>query len=428
MSQNNSDTEVIDIKKITEKSDSDKSDKSSKVRSRRTASVKKDDSSKSSVKDDKPVVHEIDSDDIDVSQMELIANKKKLTKKPSEVDNKIDIDVSIKKSTKRSYKKKSKSDSSSSSSSSDTKIDSDDKKKKRIEKENNNEYIRKEKSELLYKFSKIRNLEKWSSLKFDMTNSLEEIKNEFDRVTNAIKVDRSVNFLKRMLLLGVQGVEMLNNKFDPFGVDLDGWGEAMSYNMENQDYDDVMTELYEKYKSAGEMSPEVKLIFMIVSSAAFFTISKKLASVDSQGGIMNFLGNMMNQKGQSQQTPQGMPQVMTPQQQQLYQQQLYQQQMQQQQMQQQQMQQQMQQQQMQQQRNIHNQSETSEDNEPSKMNDPQKLQDTIALNNILDTMKKRQSEKKVDVAETSVSEIKTIPSMISNKKRGRPTTTTIKRK
>ena len=93
MSQNNSDTEVIDIKKITEKSDSDKSDKSSKVRSRRTASVKKDDSSKSSVKDDKPVVHEIDSDDIDVSQMELIANKKKLTKKPSEVDNKIDIDA-----------------------------------------------------------------------------------------------------------------------------------------------------------------------------------------------------------------------------------------------------------------------------------------------------------------------------------------------
>ena len=56
----------------------------------------------------------------------------------------------------------------------------------------------------------------------------------------------------------------------------------------------------------------------------------------------------------------------------------------------------------QQQRKNNNPSETSEDNMPSKMNDPQKLQDTIALNNILDTMKKRQNEKKVDVADTSV--------------------------
>ena len=126
-----------------------------------------------------------------------------------------------------------------------------------------------------------------------MNCSLEEIKNEFDRVNNAIKVDRSVRFYKKMLLLGVQGVEMLNNKFDPLGIDLDGWSEAMTYNMDNQDYDEVMAELYEKYKSVGNMSPEMKLIFMIISSAAFFTISKKITKMDSQNGIMSFLGNFM---------------------------------------------------------------------------------------------------------------------------------------
>lgn len=41
----------------------------------------------------KQVVPDIDSDDIDVSQMELIANKKKLIKKPSDAD----FDISIQK-------------------------------------------------------------------------------------------------------------------------------------------------------------------------------------------------------------------------------------------------------------------------------------------------------------------------------------------
>ena len=113
-----------------------------------------------------------------------------------------------------------------------------------------------------------------------MDCSLEEIKNEFDRVTNAIKVDRSVRFMKKMLLLGVQGVEMLNNKFDPVGVDLDGWSEAMGYSMENEEYDEVMAELCEKYKGRGQMSPELRLVFMIVSSATMFTISKKISKLE----------------------------------------------------------------------------------------------------------------------------------------------------
>ena len=108
-----------------------------------------------------------------------------------------------------------------------------------------------------------------------MNNSLDEIRNEHERVRNEIQTERSVAFFKRMLLLGVQGIEMLNNRFDPLGVDLDGWSGAMGYSMENQEYDEVMAELYEKYKGRGQMSPEMKLIFMIISSATMFTISKK---------------------------------------------------------------------------------------------------------------------------------------------------------
>lgn len=348
----------------------------------------------------KPIPLDIDSDDIDVSQMELIANKKKLIKKPSDAD--FDISIAKENSSSKSEKKKSKkssTSSSSSSSSSKTKYESDETKRKRIRKENSNEHIRKEKSEYLYKFNKIHLREKWSSLKLDMDCSLEEIKNEFDRVTNAIKVDRSVRFMKKMLLLGVQGVEMLNSKFDPVGVDLDGWSEAMSYNMDNQDYDEVMAELYEKYKSTGNMSPELKLIFMIISSGAFFTISKKITKMDSQSGIMGFLGNFMQSGKQQAAAPTDtMPQFTKPKSPQ----------------------------------NVNYQTETTEDNTPSKLNNPQKIQDTIALNNILETMNKRNQEKEKQIIkeknienlithtpdEISDEILKSIPS-ISSKKRGR---------
>jgi hypothetical protein len=245
---------------------------------------------------------------------------------------------------------------------------------------------------------------------------LEEIKNEFDRVTNAIKVDRSVRFMKRMLLLGVQGVEMMNNKFDPLGVDLDGWSEAMTYNMDNQDYDEVMAELYEKYKSVGNMSPEMKLIFMIISSAAFFTISKRITKMDSQNGIMSFLGNFaQQQQSQPQSTPMpvypgpnkvGIPmQMPTPQ----FTQPIIP----------------IIQQESQKQNNL---TETTEDNTPSKLNDPQKLQDSITLNNIIDTMNKRQMEKNSAHIRNKITNgnsdnlseeiLKSIPS-ISSKKRTR---------
>jgi hypothetical protein len=211
-----------------------------------------------------------------------------------------------------------------------------------------------------------------------------------------------------MLLLGVQGVEMLNTKFDPIGVDLEGWSEAMSYNMDNQDYDEVMGELYEKYKSTGNMSPELKLIFMIISSAAFFTISKKITKMDSPSGVMGFLGNFMN--GAKQQAPPppqqpsmpfipttgipGMPMIPPFSQQQSNSRSNY-------------------------------QSEMSvDDNTPSKLNKPEKLQDTISLNNILETMNKRQKEKELLQNNTGVVDnlsdeiLKSSPS-ISSRKRGR---------
>jgi hypothetical protein len=342
---------------------------------------------------------QIDSEDISISQLELLANKKKLRK--STESNKVSSSEIISEKLRKSTESSSKTSLSETDSSIKYKN-----KKQNIERENQNDSIRREKSELLYKFSKMNIKQKWSSLHLDMNNSLEEIKNEYERVKNEMQSDRSVAFLKRMLLLGIQGVEMLNTKFDPLGVDLDGWSEAMGYSLENQEYDEVMAELYEKYKGAGQMSPEVKLIFMIISSATMFTVTKKITKLDSNNAFTNFIGNVLgNQKQQvpvqvKNQMPQNFQHVSP---------------------------------------NMVNMngnnyssnfrgSETSEDMMPSKMSGPSNnflgqhagnQGDNVDLENILKTMNVRKQEKEMIKDESTDDIFKNIP-LASQKKRGRP--------
>ncbi len=349
-------------------------------------------SRKSTKKSRSPSVKQNDSEDLSLSQLELMANKKKLNKQNEEMSLNL---TSKKEEISFKQHKPSTFDSiSSSSSTGDTKKKR--KKEKSIIKENRNDDIRREKSEFLCKFNKINVKGKWSSLNLDMNCSLDDIRNEYERVRNEIQTERSVSFFKRMLLLGVQGIEMMNTKFDPLGVDLDGWSEAMGYSMENQEYDEVMTELYEKYKSRGQMSPEVKLIFMIISSATMFTITKKITKADNNNSLKNFIGGLMG--GNKPQPPQ-QPQYYQPQQQTHYQPQT--------------------------QYRIPNPNELrrydnteTSDGGPSRINGPN-VSDNLDIENILKTMNDRKKEK-LERTETSDDIMKNIPIGNKKTKRGRP--------
>jgi hypothetical protein len=68
-----------------------------------------------------------------------------------------------------------------------------------------------------------------------------------------------------MMMAVINGIEFLNNRFDPFDIKLDGWGEQINENV--NDYDEIFGELYEKYKSRATMAPELKLLFQLGGSA-----------------------------------------------------------------------------------------------------------------------------------------------------------------
>ena len=95
--------------------------------------------------------------------------------------------------------------------------------------------------------------------KYSMESSLSEMQGEYEMIMEEKTKQNSVKFQGNMLMACINGIEFLNNRFDPFDIKIDGWSEQVNENM--TDYDDVFGELYDKYKSKATMAPELKLLF-----------------------------------------------------------------------------------------------------------------------------------------------------------------------
>jgi len=151
----------------------------------------------------------------------------------------------------------------------------------------NSDESRKQKSFFLYK---LKNLEKkgYPAMRmFTMDDKLSRIKGEVERINKEIEMSRGVEFSRQGLLFFTNGLEMMNDKFDPLDLQLNGWSESIASNIEN--YDDVFEELYEKYHSKIAVAPEVKLVMMVLGSAFMFHFSK--AFTKNSENITNVMNN-----------------------------------------------------------------------------------------------------------------------------------------
>jgi hypothetical protein len=134
--------------------------------------------------------------------------------------------------------------------------------------------IEDEKADLLNKIARLAKKGMNTSARLTSYSDIEEIRTEYKRLTYAIEAERAIRFQKRMLVACVTGLEFLNKRFDPFDLQLDGWSENV---MENQDdYDGVFEELYQKYNTKVNVAPEVKLIMMVGGSAMMFHLTNSM--------------------------------------------------------------------------------------------------------------------------------------------------------
>lgn len=130
---------------------------------------------------------------------------------------------------------------------------------------------RKQKSDLINKLNRLESKGYTISKRFTMDNSLDEIKGEFERLMDSKNLENSIKFQRQMMMGMVTGMEMMNNKFNPFDWQLDGWSESVHENVE--DFDEVFEELFDKYKGKGNMPAEARLLFMLVGSGFMFHMS-----------------------------------------------------------------------------------------------------------------------------------------------------------
>ena len=157
------------------------------------------------------------------------------------------------------------------------------------------EEVQEEKFKLLCLLERLEKKGLKSLKKFSMSSSYDEMKHEYDRLTNQKELDQSVKFQRKMLVAFVTAIEFLNNKFDPFDVKLDGWSENVHEGL--NEYDDIFEELHEKYKSKAKMAPELRLMLSLGGSAFMFHLTNTMfkSSLPGMEDVMRQNPDLMKQ-------------------------------------------------------------------------------------------------------------------------------------
>jgi len=134
--------------------------------------------------------------------------------------------------------------------------------------------LRMKKIEMLRKLCDLKTKGYKLSKEYDFNSSIEEMEYEYDLLKSFADRRNGIKLYKSTIINVTNLVEFFNDKYDPFGAQLNGWSEHMSVEVDS--YDDVLEELYEKYKGAGKsLPPEIKLLILIGFSASAFHFSKK---------------------------------------------------------------------------------------------------------------------------------------------------------
>ena len=167
--------------------------------------------------------------------------------------------------------------------------------KPQVEPQMSKEDMLKEKFKYLQKLEELEKKGVKLTKKYDMESNLLEMKGEYETIIAEKEKKNSVKFQGKMLMACITGIEFLNNRFDPFDVKLDGWSEQINENID--DYDEIFSELHEKYKSKASMAPELKLLFQLGGSALMVHMTNSMfkSAMPGMDDIMRQNPDLMQQ-------------------------------------------------------------------------------------------------------------------------------------
>ncbi len=117
---------------------------------------------------------------------------------------------------------------------------------------------------------------------FTMDSPYEEIEDEYETAIEDKRKKESMKLQGWWFMTAINSMEYMNAMFNPFDLNLDGWGEQVTEDLEKGEYDEIFAELHEKYKG-GKLSPELSLLLRIGFSAAVVNFSNKALSSATPG-------------------------------------------------------------------------------------------------------------------------------------------------
>jgi hypothetical protein len=140
-----------------------------------------------------------------------------------------------------------------------------------------NERDRRKKKRLM-----IKKLEEWREKNlikhnshFTMDSPYEEIEDEYETALEDKRKKDSVKLQGWWFMTFINSMEYANAVFNPFDLNLDGWGEQVSEDIDS--YEEIFSELHDKYKG-GKLAPEISLLLRIGFSACVLNMSNKMLS------------------------------------------------------------------------------------------------------------------------------------------------------
>jgi hypothetical protein len=128
----------------------------------------------------------------------------------------------------------------------------------------------------------IKKLEEWYEKKlikhsshYTMESPFEDIEDDYETALEDKRKKDSIKLQGWWFMTFINSMEYANAAFNPFDLNLDGWGEQVNEDIDS--YEEIFGELHDKYKG-GKLAPEISLLLRIGFSAAVLNFSNKALS------------------------------------------------------------------------------------------------------------------------------------------------------
>lgn len=133
----------------------------------------------------------------------------------------------------------------------------------------------------------IKKLEEWyekgmikHNSHFTLESDFDEIEDEYETALEDKRKKDSIKLQGWWFMTFINSLEYANTAFNPFDLNLEGWGEQVSEDIDS--YEDIFSELHDKYKG-GKLAPEISLLLRIGFSGAVLNFSNKALSSAAPG-------------------------------------------------------------------------------------------------------------------------------------------------